>query len=183
MIEIPGSETLVELSRQDVSSLLALTFVLLALGLIISLIVRERANARDSADARAINQANAEEAHDDASQLLELARTVSTVVNANIDTAEAIRKLASETKAGNDLTRKFLETIISQDSQRDKTSRDIAAQAVDIVMNKLAEIESQTKRASDRQQLDAVLKELAEIKRVLTGVKVEKINERNQNNG
>lgn len=167
LAQIPNGDQLLALSEQGTGVILALAALMLLVVLAAFIVYLDRTNRRatEAAAARAANEAKEEETN--TTQLIELARTVSTVVKANLDTAAAIRQLANEVREGNALSRQFLERADAKEKEQEGVAREIAAEAVTTVMTKLADIEMQLKRPSITRQLEELLRELDSIKKSL----------------
>lgn len=179
---IPGEETLLSLSEKGVGVILALSILLLFVVAALALLLWDRWQARQASKAATAERAAAADNEADTSQILELAKAIGVLATTNSarDAAldrqtAALEKLAASMSEQSTLFRQFIETYAAQTNEHERISRQIAAEAVETVMTKLAAIESRLRGPVMTKQLDDLIQDMAAIKAMLKEPKGEPV--------
>ena len=177
---IPGEETLLSLSEKGVAVILALAFLLIVAVAALALLLCDRWQTRQADKAAKAAAASEEDNKADTTQILELAKAIGTLAttNSSRDAAldrqtAALEKLAASMSEQSTLFRQFIETYPAQTSEHERISRQVAAEAVETVMTKLAAIESRLRGPVMTKQLDDLIQDMAAIKAMLKEPKAE----------
>lgn len=175
---IPGEETLLSLSEKGVGVILALTFLLLVAVAALALLLWDRWQGRKAS-------ASAEDNKADTSQILELTKAIAVLANTDSTLAAAHNaaldrqtaaqekyaaaqaKLAESMTEQSGLLRQLIELHTAQTGEHERISREVAAQAVDTVMAKLAAIEANLRGPVMTKQLDGLIQDMAAIRKLL----------------
>ena len=190
---IPGEETLLSLSEKGVGVILALTFLLLIVSVILGLLLWDRWQGRQASKAATAERAAAADNEADTSQILELAKAIgvlATTNSASLDRqsaaierqsasqekyAAAQAKLAESMTEQSGLLRQLIELHTAQTGEHERISREVAAQAVDTVMAKLSAIEARLRGPIMTKQLYDLIQDMAAIKAMLKEPKGEPV--------
>lgn len=182
---IPGEETLLSLSEKGVGVILALSILLLFVVAALALLLWDRWQARQASKAATAERAAAADNEADTSQILELAKAIgvlATTNSASLDRqsaaierqsaaqekyAAAQAKLAESMTEQSGLLRQLIELHTAQTGEHERISREVAAQAVDTVMAKLAAIEANLRGPVMTKQLDGLIQDMAAIRKLL----------------
>ena len=175
---IPGEGTLLSLSEKGVGVILALTFLLLVAVAALALLLWDRWQGRKAS-------ASAEDNKADTSQILELTKAIAVLANTDSTLAAAHNaaldrqtaaqekyaaaqaKLAESMTEQSGLLRQLIELHTAQTGEHERISREVAAQAVDTVMAKLAAIEANLRGPVMTKQLDGLIQDMAAIRKLL----------------
>jgi hypothetical protein len=171
-IPLPGGEQLIALSDAGVAVILALDLLLIGLGVLGAIWLykgmAERKAKTDEIEAQA--DATGE------NQILELAKTLALVVNADSARvkamerqAMAVEQLAAATSEQSSLVRQVLERMGHSAAENERIAREVAASSVEAVLRELADIRGRLKGESMLRKLDEAMIEMRTVRALIEG--------------
>lgn len=182
-IPIPGGDQLVAISEQGVAVILALDLLLLGLGALAALWFLDKRQARQAEHEEAKRQAEAENDAAGENQILELAKALTVIVNADsartaaierqseniARQTSAIEQLAKATTEQSQFVSKLLEHQLNYAAEHERIARAVAAESVDTVLKELGDVRRMLVGKELLRRFDEAMAEMTGVKRLIEG--------------